>query len=498
LQIFHVTLIQQIRLGRRTDTSGDSSTYRLTRDRAPDERLITIPVASLTRHMCILGRTGGGKSFTAMVIARELAVLGGVSILILDRTGEFAHSPLASLPGATVYIPGLNLTLSPFGRRSDNSEEDIERAISLMHYFIGSSFKNTVFSPYQERALRDALKACYEYNSFSLSDVLSQLRAQGEVSRNKVKGWLEGNEAVISKLTPLVSGSLSRVFDADSPGLSESELFEPGLRIVDLGALGTKEARDMLSQILCKLLIAHGKKLGHTKDLRFVLIVDEAQHIAPNKRDYDGILEEYATELRKYGMGLIVIATRPTEVSENIIANSNTIISHSMTSGKDIHLALNYMVNSLEAEKFEADLRTLDVGECLVQLNDSSTVIPAGCRVGLPEHGFLLLPPPPQIPVRQETNMPKTSPLVSSEEVPAEDSARVICEKLPTWARRAAKLTADSGGSISRRSFIYKGHSLKQVKQMVHGQYPLLEESGSALQLTRLGRKIAAIEGSAV
>jgi hypothetical protein len=39
-----------------------------------------------------------------------------------------------------------------------------------------------------------------------------------------------------------------------------------------------------------------------------------------------------------------------------------------------------------------------------------------------------------------------------------------------------------------------KGHTLKQVKQMVHGQYPLLEESGSALQLTRLGRKVAVIE----
>jgi hypothetical protein len=42
-----------------------------------------------------------------------------------------------------------------------------------------------------------------------------------------------------------------------------------------------------------------------------------------------------------------------------------------------------------------------------------------------------------------------------------------------------------------------KGHTLKQVKQMVHGGYLLLEESGSALQQTRLGRKIAMIEGSA-
>jgi hypothetical protein len=42
-----------------------------------------------------------------------------------------------------------------------------------------------------------------------------------------------------------------------------------------------------------------------------------------------------------------------------------------------------------------------------------------------------------------------------------------------------------------------KRHTLKQVKQMVHGQYPPLEESGSGLQPTRLGRKTAVIEGSA-
>src|SRR5208283_1307407 len=71
-------------------------------------------------------------------------------------------------------------------------------------------------------------------------------------------------------------------------------------------------------------------------------------HIAPARRDYEGILERYATELRKYGMGVVVMSTRPTQVSENIIANSDTVICHSMTSGKDVDLAMNYMVSRLE------------------------------------------------------------------------------------------------------------------------------------------------------
>ncbi|MDA4113255.1 MAG: ATP-binding protein [Thaumarchaeota archaeon] len=407
---------REIRLGTRKAT-GDRSNYGHPGKSSLDERILSIPVGSLTRHVCIFGRNGAGKSITAMVLASELHSIGQASVVVLDRTGEFACSSLASLPGVTVYSPGTNFLISPFARQSDNCDDDVERYISLMRHFVESSWDEGDFSPSQERALREALKTCYAYDSSRLSDVLSQLEAQESESRVRAKGWSEGNQTVISRLIPIASGSLARVFDVDAPGVSAADLFQPGLRIVNLGPLETDHARNMASQILCKLLIDHGKKLGHTKDLRFVLIVDEAQHIAPNKRDYDGILEEYATELRKYGMGLMVIATRPTEVSENIIANSNTIISHSMTSNRDIELVLNYMVHSLEAEKFEAELRMLDVGECLVQLNDRSTITPVRCRVGLPEHGFLLPPHPASVPVGREKDTPETDSLVLSEEV---------------------------------------------------------------------------------
>ncbi len=37
--------------------------------------------------MCIFGRTGSGKTVTGMVIAKELTAIGGISVLVLDRTG---------------------------------------------------------------------------------------------------------------------------------------------------------------------------------------------------------------------------------------------------------------------------------------------------------------------------------------------------------------------------------------------------------------------------
>jgi DNA helicase HerA-like ATPase len=323
-----------ITLGYRLNGPADSSSYGVQRRPTIGTTPLSISADSLNRHMCIFGRTGAGKSVTGMVIASELCAMGGVSVLVLDRTGEFSRSGLAALPGAKVLTPGVNLTISPFARRSDRRDDDVTRAVSLMHHFILSTFPGFFFTPYQERAFREALQLCYAHDSSRLSDIISQLEAQGEESRNKVKGWLEGNQAVISRLIPLSSGTLARVFDSDTPGPSTPDLFQPGLHIVNLGALESDEAKNMLSQVLCKLVMDHGKKLGETKQLRFVLMVDEAQHIAPSRKDYDGILEKHANELRKYGMGLVVIATRPTQVSENIIANCNTIICHSLTSNK--------------------------------------------------------------------------------------------------------------------------------------------------------------------
>jgi bifunctional DNA-binding transcriptional regulator/antitoxin component of YhaV-PrlF toxin-antitoxin module len=46
------------------------------------------------------------------------------------------------------------------------------------------------------------------------------------------------------------------------------------------------------------------------------------------------------------------------------------VICHQLTGSKDIDLALNYMVNRLEEDRFLAEFRLLDVGDALVQLND--------------------------------------------------------------------------------------------------------------------------------
>src|SRR5438876_1121985 len=349
---------------------------------------VTIPTNTLRRHVCVLGRSGAGKSFTGMVLVNEL-LKQNVPVMVLDRTGEFANA-LRALQGVIIYEPGGKLSVSPFTSSDSNLSDGVEGAVTLMEHYLHVSIGSGM-TPLQSRILREALLKCYRSlrRAVTVSERLNQLRLIQENSKY-LKGWAESVEAIFSRLYPFTTGTLAKVFDSEKPTLSPEAVFTEGVHVVNLGVLETDEAKNLLSQVLIKEVFDYGRKLGPVDNLRFVLLVDEAHHLAPNLRDYYSVLERYAIELRKYGMGLLVIATRPTLISENILANCNTVICHQLTSSRDIDLALNYMVNRLEADRFISDIRTLDTGEALVQLNDKRNPNPVRCRVGLADHQFLL------------------------------------------------------------------------------------------------------------
>ena len=151
------------------------------------------------------------------------------------------------------------------------------------------------------------------------------------------------------------------------------------------------------------------------------------------------------------------------------------------------------MVSRLEIDSHASSMRKLGVGECLVQLNDAQEPAPTSCKVGLPEHAALFNSlPGPEIPG------PITVPVASGAsrlllDVAENDSARVIYDRLPPWAREAAKFVHESGGSVSTEAVQRKLDSKKRIKQMVHGRHPLLERRGKDLVLTKLGEKIVVI-----
>ncbi len=337
-----------------------------------------IPLDALRRHVCILGTTGSGKTTSAAIICRALAEQG-VSVAIIDRTGEYVEL-LQDLPDRSVLRPGENLTIALF-RLTDakHLSSQLEDWISILDHFFHVSYYCGL-SPLQTRVLREVLAEYYHGTKDTLT--ISALISKLDHYKRRVKdlnGWLESIEAVISRLYPLtvdlVGSTLDRPYDTFQVG----QLFGSGLTIADLSSLPDDRAKNLISQVILKQLYDAIKRSGRSSDLRLVAVVDEAQHLAPHEESYISIPERCAIELRKYGLSLIVCATRPSLISSNIIANSNTLITHMLNNGNDIERVAGFLVGNLASLKNL--LRLQPVGHALVQVNHPTPLPAAFCRM---------------------------------------------------------------------------------------------------------------------
>ncbi|MCQ2019638.1 ATP-binding protein [Clostridium butyricum] len=117
----------------------------------------------------------------------------------------------------------------------------------------------------------------------------------------------------------------------------------------------------------------HYSKLMHdknkTNDVPFLIVCEEAHNYIPKNggAEYDTSkksIERIAKEGRKYGLSLMVVSQRPSEVSDTIFAQCNNFISLKLTNMSDQSYIKNLLPNNSNA--IADTLPTLGTGECLV------------------------------------------------------------------------------------------------------------------------------------
>lgn len=335
------------------------------RIRALDQRphgQATISVSALPRHVCILGTTGAGKSTTAAVICLELARLKK-PLLIIDRTGEYAELLAPARP--KVMRPGDNLAMSLFDPKGDYDQSHAEEWISLLDDFSHASY-GVGLSPLQQRVLRETFDTYFHGTRRPLSvHVLLERVQRAEANSTELRGWAESLEALISKLWPMTYGIMGKTVDSIRRDFDVAELFEPGVTVVDLSPLPDDRAKNMLSQIILKEVDEETRRRGVSENIRLVVVLDEAQHLAPSERGYVSMPERFAMELRKYGVSLVLCASRPSLVSKNVVANCNTLIGHMLNNQTDIEAAAGFFIGTGVGDQ----LRRLPVGVAMLQGN---------------------------------------------------------------------------------------------------------------------------------
>jgi DNA helicase HerA-like ATPase len=325
----------------------------------------------LIRGTVIVGVPGVGKSHDISLIAGHLGATG-VSVVILDRTGEHAET-LSSLKYCQIYAPGNNLHLSLLAAdRGWDEDELIEGVLDTLSHYVQVSFPDghPLTASQQKVAgtsLEMLLQATPKDKTPRISNLLEAVRQYHEPQL--YQGVVESRESVVSRLRPLTIGTSKKVFDSEEESLSFETFFEPGIHVIDLSEFKFEHPKDLVSQIIIKRLYRMAKEKGRSEYIRQLLVIDEAHHVAPEKLGYESYLDSMVTENRKYGQGVLVATTSPAQLSKILLKNMSIKICHLLNDGQDIELMYRFMGNQDERDRFMSDFMLLETGQAMVRIS---------------------------------------------------------------------------------------------------------------------------------
>lgn len=161
--------------------------------------------------------------------------------------------------------------------------------------------------------------------------------------------------------------------------------------IIDLSAIPF-EVLSIVISLLSRVIFDfafHYSKLRHTSglvnDIPFMLVCEEAHNYIPKNgsAEYNASkhsIERIAKEGRKYGLNLMVVSQRPSEVSETIFSQCNNFIVLKLTNVNDQSCIKNLLPDN-NASLVDT-LPTLAAGECLVV--GDAVPLPAVVKMSMP------------------------------------------------------------------------------------------------------------------
>ena len=177
-------------------------------------------------------------------------------------------------------------------------------------------------------------------------------------------------------------------------GTSKGEAgFNSGVKVIDFSEVPS-DIMPVVVGLVGRLIyqIQFWSNPGEDGDARhpIVIVCDEAHLYLPNSSTSTGPLEKRALENyeriakegRKYGVGLMVVSQRPSDVSTTILSQCSNIISLRLSNKTDQAVVKQLLPESLEG--LMEVLPTLDVGEAVVV--GGATLLPTRIKMSKPKH----------------------------------------------------------------------------------------------------------------
>lgn len=161
---------------------------------------------------------------------------------------------------------------------------------------------------------------------------------------------------------------------------------KPGIQVVDFSEVPS-DVLPVVTGIFARLLYNVQFWMQPEKRIPFVFVCDEAHLYLPAREDADAVekqalysFERIAKEGRKYGVSLLVVSQRPSDVSRTILSQCNNFLVLRLTNDQDQNVVRRLMPDSLAG--ILDCLPLLDTGEALL-LGDA-ILLPARIKLNYP------------------------------------------------------------------------------------------------------------------
>jgi DNA helicase HerA-like ATPase len=309
----------------------------------------------LGKHTAVLGSTGAGKSGAVAAIIHSVLGRGEEAgyvnwaprIVILDPHNEYgaafpSHSRLSTDDG-TLALPYWLL----------NFQEMVALLIGKTE-FVATSQANIVKSALMDARKEGAAGLGLDAGAITVDSPvpfkLSALRARIEADKPTQSSKQDSHNSILQKLDVLVADArlaflmtewVGGVDDPFPSIIAQLVSDGPQPRVVDLSGV-PNEIAGVSSAVIARTLF--NLKVWQTSEERatdpVLLVCEEAHRYVPNRGEaqYEAAqdaIRRIAKEGRKYGIGLMLVSQRPSEVEATVLSQCNSWIVLRITNDSD-------------------------------------------------------------------------------------------------------------------------------------------------------------------
>ncbi len=371
------------------------------------------------RHAAIVGSTGSGKSFSVARIVEQMADLKYANAILFDIHGEYStdsfskdgivHYRIAN-PADLLVKDKLNnnVIMLPYWLLNyeemqalllDRSDQNAPNQAMLLSKEIFTAKSKTV----QDGEYKDKITVDSPI-PYKLADVLSDMeKLDTEMvpgTRGEKQGPFNGkltrfNQRLQNKLADKRMGfmfSLSEEelqpnwlseFCSALMGISDKK---NKVKVIDFSEVPS-DVLPLVTGLIARIIFSVQQWSCNDKRHPLAFLCDEAHLYVQQIENHDAIadigiksFERIAKEGRKYGLGLVIISQRPSEVNRTVLSQCNNFISMRLTNVEDQNVIRRLLPDNLG--NIAENLSLLDIGEAIVV--GDSILLPSRIRVDIP------------------------------------------------------------------------------------------------------------------